>query len=83
MNRAYSVLNIRTVNEDERLIEGIASTPSADRMDDVVEPMGAKFALPMPLLWQHNANMPVGHVEFAEPTKKGIPFKARDRKSVV
>ncbi|MFS2324622.1 hypothetical protein U2P60_04255 [Brucella sp. H1_1004] len=38
MNRAYSVLNIRTVNEDERLIEGIASTPSADRMDDVVEP---------------------------------------------
>lgn len=77
MNRAYSVLNIRTVNEDERLIEGIASTPSADRMDDVVEPMGAKFALPMPLLWQHNANMPVGHVEFAEPTEKGIPFKAR------
>ncbi|MFK4823763.1 phage major capsid protein [Paenochrobactrum sp. BZR 588] len=77
MNRAYSVLNIRAVNEDERVIEGIASTPTADRMGDVVEPLGAKFALPMPLLWQHNANQPVGHVEFAEPTEKGIPFKAR------
>lgn len=77
MNRAYSVLNIRAVNEDERVIEGIASTPAADRMGDVVEPLGAKFALPMPLLWQHNANQPVGHVEFAEPTAKGIPFKAR------
>ncbi len=77
MKRAFSVLEIKAYDDDERVIEGIASTPSADRMGDVVEPMGAKFALPMPLLWQHNHDEPVGHVEFAKPTAKGIPFKAR------
>jgi HK97 family phage prohead protease len=46
-------------------------------MGDIVEPMGAKFALPMPLLWQHNHDQPIGQVEFAKPTKDGIPFKAR------
>jgi HK97 family phage prohead protease len=77
MDRAYSLLDIKSISEDERVIEGIASTPTPDRMGDVVEPMGAKFALPMPLLWQHDAGQPIGHVEFAKPTKSGIPFKAR------
>ena len=43
--------------------------------------MGAKFNLPMPLLWQHKHDQPVGHVEYAKPTKTGIPFKARIAKS--
>lgn len=77
MNRAYSILSIKAVKDDERLIEGMASTPSPDRIGDIVEPMGAKFDLPMPLLWQHNHDEPVGHVEFAKPNKDGIPFKAR------
>lgn len=78
MNRAYSILQAKAVqNGDERVIEGIASTPSPDRMGDVVEPMGAKFALPLPLLWQHNHDEPVGTVEFAEPNARGIPFRAR------
>jgi len=76
LDRAYSVLTVRSVNDEARVIEGIASTPRPDRIGDVVEPMGAKFALPMPLLWQHNASQPVGHVEFAKPTKDGIPFRA-------
>src|SRR5690606_3676232 len=46
------------------------------RMSDVVEPMGAVFKLPMPLLWQHNADKPVGNVRFAKPTKDGIPYVA-------
>jgi HK97 family phage prohead protease len=79
MNRAYAILDIRAVSEDgaERVIEGIASTPAADRMDDVVEPMGAEYSVPMPFLWQHNSDEPVGQVEFAKPTKTGIPFRAR------
>lgn len=77
MERAYSMLEIRAVREDERVIEGIASTPTPDRMGDIVEPMGAKFALPMPLLWQHFHDEPIGWVEFARPTKTGIPFRAR------
>ena len=79
MNRAYSLLNVKSVREtdDEWVIEGVASTPAADRMEDIVEPMGAKFSLPMPLLWQHNAEKPVGRVEFAKPNSKGIPYVAR------
>jgi HK97 family phage major capsid protein/HK97 family phage prohead protease len=77
MDRAYSLLDVKSVNDADRVIEGIASTPTADRMGDVVEPMGASFAVPMPLLWQHDASQPIGHVEFAKPTKAGIPFKAR------
>lgn len=77
MDRAYSLLDIREFDDATRVIEGIASTPSPDRYGDVVEPMGAQFALPMALLWQHNAEKPVGTVEFAKPTKTGIPFKAR------
>jgi len=76
MNRAYAVLAIRAVDDEQRVIEGIATTPSTDRMGDIVEPMGATFALPMPLLWQHDHAAPVGMVEFAKPTKAGIPFKA-------
>lgn len=78
MKRAYSILTAKAVEDDgKRMIEGIASTPTPDRMGDVVEPMGAKFALPMPLLWQHQHDKPVGTVEFAEPTKEGIPFRAQ------
>lgn len=80
MNRAYSLLEIKSVDDDEYVIEGIASTPTPDRYGDVVEPMGAKFSIPMPLLWQHRSNQPVGEVEFAQPTKDGIPFRARIRK---
>ena len=78
MDRAYALLNVKGVVEksDEWVIEGIASTPTTDRMGDIVEPMGAKFKLPMPLLWQHNSEQPVGRVEFARPTAKGIPFVA-------
>ena len=78
MKRAYSILTLKaSADGDERVIEGVASTPTPDRMGDIVEPMGAKFALPMPLLWQHDHSKPVGFVEFAEPTEEGIPFRAR------
>lgn len=77
MNRAYSLLTVKSVDDDQRIIEGIATTPTPDRVGDIVEPMGAKFKLPMPLLWQHDSRSPVGHVEFAKANKDGIPFKAR------
>ncbi len=77
MDRAYSLLEIKSLNDEERVIEGIASTPTPDRMNDIVDPMGAKFDLPMPLLWQHSHDAPVGFVEFAKPTPKGIPYRAR------
>lgn len=75
--RAYSILNIRSVSEEERVIEGIASTAAVDSYGDIIEPEGAEFDLPMPLLWQHEHDKPVGHVEFMKATKDGVPFKAR------
>lgn len=79
MDRAYSALHVKELTEDKDFvyIKGIASTPTVDRMSDVVNPMGARFKTPMPLLWQHNHDMPVGHVTFAKPTAKGIPFEAQ------
>lgn len=78
MDRAYSILDVKSVQEESGFvrIKGMASTPTVDRMGDVVEPMGAKFKTPMPLLWQHRHDSPVGNVTFAQPTEKGIPFEA-------
>ena len=75
--RAYSVLAIKAVDEAQRIIEGIASTPSTDRMGDVVEPKGATFSLPVPFLWQHNHDKPIGHVERASVSDKGIKVRIR------
>lgn len=80
LNRAYSLLDIKAVDDDKFIVEGIATTPSPDRYGDVVEPLGAKFKLPLPLLWQHDSRKPVGSVMFAKPTKSGIPFRASIRK---
>lgn len=76
-NRAYSFITIKALDEDERIIEGIATTPSPDRVGDVVNPLGAKFSLPMPFLWQHNHDEPIGHVIEAKASKDGIWFRAK------
>lgn len=79
MTKAYSTLHIKSVTDtdDERIITGIATTPSTDRDDDILEPTGAKFALPIPLLWQHNHNQPIGEVIQATITEKGIEIVAK------
>ena len=77
MNRAYGFLEIKSFDDDKRIVEGMASTPTPDRMGDIVEPLGAQFKMPMPLLWQHMSSAPVGEVFAAKPTKDGIPIKAR------
>ncbi|WP_400581377.1 phage major capsid protein [Pseudomonas aeruginosa] len=71
-NRAYSTLEVKALDDERRVITGIASTPSPDRMQDVVEPKGAQFKLPIPFLWQHNHDEPIGHVTDAKVTQKGI-----------
>ena len=80
-SRAYSFLQIKAVDEEQRIIEGIASTPTPDRVGDVVMPMGAKFKLPLPFLWQHNHDQPIGHVIEAALTPQGISFKAQIAKT--
>jgi HK97 family phage major capsid protein/HK97 family phage prohead protease len=81
LNRAYSVLDIKSFDDEQRIIEGVASTPTVDRVGDIVMPRGAKFSLPMPMLWQHKSGEPIGHVLWAEPRDNGIPFRAKIAKS--
>ena len=77
MDRMYSCVEFKALDEDKRILEGIASTPSTDRMDDVVEPLGAEYKLPIPLLWQHDSRQPIGWVESAKVTKDGIVARMR------
>ena len=80
ITRAYSLLEVRAIDEDKRQIEGMATTPTPDRMGDIVEPLGVAFKNPLPLLWQHNSAKPVGRATFGKPTANGIAFKARIEK---
>jgi HK97 family phage prohead protease len=77
MDRAYSLLTVKRVSEDERVIEGLASSVTPDRLGDIVEPKGAQFKLPLPLLMHHDSRQPVGHVIDANVGKDGIEVTAR------
>lgn len=71
-SKFYGLFNVDDVDEDKRIIKGIATTPTPDRADDIVEPLGAKFSLPIPFLWQHQHDKPIGEVVSAVVTDKGI-----------
>ena len=78
MTKAYSTLKVKEISEDgdTRTITGIASTPKQDRDNDIMDMEGAQFALPMPLLWQHKHNEPIGEVTAATVTSEGIEITA-------
>ena len=81
--RAYSLLDVKSVDEEQGIIEGIASTPTTDRMGDIVDPKGAQFKLPLPMLWQHSAREPLGHVLSAKVTDAGIAIRAKIERGVL
>jgi HK97 family phage prohead protease len=72
------MLEVRAVSDgqDKRTFEGWATTPTPDRLGDVVEPKGAKFKNPLPLLHQHNSDEPIGTVRLKKATDEGIAFEA-------
>jgi HK97 family phage major capsid protein/HK97 family phage prohead protease len=74
---AFSVLKIKAIDEDQRIITGIATTPTPDRVGDIVEPQGAEFELPLPLLKHHDAECPIGQVLDATVTDEGIAIRAQ------
>lgn len=76
-DRIYTKMALKAVDEDAREISGIASTISTDRMGDIVEPEGAEFKLPIPLLWQHDHDAPIGEVIAAKVTAAGIEIRAK------
>jgi HK97 family phage prohead protease len=75
-NRAYSVLTVKAIDDRRRVIQGVATTPTVDRVGDIIEPLGVIFTNPLAFLWQHRHDMPVGTVKFDKPTADGITFEA-------
>lgn len=81
LNRAYTLLEIKSVDDEQRVITGIATSSSPDRVNDIVEPKGAIFQLPIPLLWQHDSKQPIGEVFAAKQVGDGIEIQARIAKT--
>ena len=71
-------LTVKAAEQDgERWIEGWATTPSVDLVGDVVSPQGAVFSLPLPLLFAHRHDEPIGAVVRANASSAGIRIRAR------
>lgn len=75
--RAYSLYEVKALDQEKRTFSGWATTPAVDRVGDIINPMGAKFKNPVPLLHQHYHDSPIGTVRFKTPTEKGIEFDAQ------
>ncbi|WP_367376596.1 phage major capsid protein [Hafnia alvei] len=76
LNRACTLMTVKSVNEDERVITGIASTPSPDRDGDILEPGGAAFRGDTPFLWQHDRSQPIGTCT-PKMVKEGLQITAK------
>lgn len=76
-NRAYSLLEAKQFDDEQRIVTGMATTPTPDRADDVVDPFGVSVANDIPLFLYHDSKLTVGRVKFGKPTAKGIPYEAR------
>lgn len=80
--QAWSTFEIKSADDDKRIIEGIASTPTPDMAEDIVEPMGGDVRLPLPFIWQHDLKMPIGNVTAARFTEEGIPIRAEIERGI-
>lgn len=77
MDRAYSTIALKSLDDGERTFSGLATSPEPDRVLDIIEPLGCKYRNPVVLLRAHDHLMPIGDVHFDRPTKSGIAFRAR------
>ena len=69
---AFGLFKVNAVDDDKRTFKGVASTITADRMADVMEPKGAQYKLPMPFLYQHDSRQVIGHITKAKVNKTDI-----------
>ena len=74
-SRAWQI-SIKGIDEERRQFSGTATTPNPDRVGDVIEPLGISFENPVPLLLNHNFDLPVGEAILHPATVKGIDFTA-------
>jgi hypothetical protein len=76
--KVVRVVRLKTAERGgQRLLEGTATSGALDRQGDILEPAGAGYKLPIPLLLDHDHSKVVGEVYELTPTKSEIRFKAK------
>lgn len=77
-NKAFSRsrFEVKSLDDGSRILTGVASTPTPDRVGDIVLPAGIQYMLPYPLLWQHDPAQPIGTVNKMTVTDKGVEVEA-------
>lgn len=64
------------VSGGKRVVRGFASTDAIDRQGDIVVPGGGVWELPLPLLWNHAHDAPIGWIRSIEVRKNGLYVQA-------
>lgn len=72
LQKSFGSFEIKALDEEQRIFTGVASTPNQDRAKDIMVPDGAEYQLPMPLLFHHEMEKPIGRVLNAKVTENGI-----------
>lgn len=72
---AFTLLEVKAIDAEQRVITGIASTPTVDRQGHSLDPMGARFKNPLPLFLHHDQRLPVGSVTLSA-SPAGLAFRA-------
>lgn len=55
-----------------RTVRGYASTDALDRQGDIVDPRGGVWELPLPCLWNHKHDAPIGWIRSIEVRPNGL-----------
>lgn len=74
--KSYSVLEIKSIDSEERVLSGLASLPNIDRDGDLVDPMGIMHRGHIPLLFNHDPTKPIGHLTSIKSTAAGMEIEA-------
>lgn len=65
-DRAFGTLDVRAVDDAERIFEGIANSLSLDTYQTNIDPNGAVYKLPLPLFFhsagKHDHGKPIGEI---------------------
>ncbi|MFP3706185.1 phage major capsid protein [Paraburkholderia sp. SIMBA_009] len=77
-NKAFSrsSFEVKNLDDGSRILTGVASTPTPDRVGDIVVPAGIQYQTPFPLLWQHDPSKPIGMVNKMTVTDAGAEVEA-------
>ena len=76
LHRAYARVECKDVGGEQRIIMGIATTPTPDRVGDVIESSGIQVKAEIPLFLYHDSRLPVGSAKLGKPRADGTPFEA-------